>query len=286
MFRSCATDFPLSILIETKSQCQGKCVFCPYEKLRAKKPVEMLNTAILTKVLQEISNYPVRRLSLFGNNEPLLDNRIVELVKLAHLFNPNCEITLSTNGILLGKNIAEALYDAGLSVLYVSVPTIKEYEYHFLMGARVSWVKKSLTEISLSRARSMIRIAVPETYAFDREEIKRFCEELGFQFSSWKLEYKMSWNLPYGYLKKDVRYNCQPCDRPMDQMCILANGNVVICCRDWNEQGIVGNVKQDSLYEIWHSDRMKKIQDDIAKQSYRNPVCIDCTENPNIEGLF
>ena len=73
-----------------------------------------------------------------------------------------------------------------------------------------------------------------------------------------------------------------PCDRPLDQMVISSNGDAIICCRDWKGQNVVGNVYENSLYEIWHGEKMLEIQSHIALQQYDSiNCCRDCTMNKN-----
>ena len=99
----------------------------------------------------------------------------------------------------------------------------------------------------------------------------------------WGLEYKESWNI-FDVFNEITDFNLEvgPCDRPLDQMVINSDGNVVICCRDWNQQNVIGNVYENSLEEIWHSEKMKIIQDYISKQLYDNiECCKDCSLNKN-----
>ena len=121
-----ALDFPKSILIETFNVCQGECKFCPYKEIRATEEPIYLNFERYKELIDEISKHNVQRLTLFNNNEPLIDKRIFDFIKYARDKLDKMEITLSTNGILLTKELLYKLKEAGLTYLYVSIPSVND----------------------------------------------------------------------------------------------------------------------------------------------------------------
>lgn len=274
-----ALDFPKSILIETFNLCQGECKFCPYKEIRATEEPIYLDFERYKNLIQEISKHDVKRLTLFNNNEPLIDKRICDFVKYAHDNLNNMEITLSTNGILLTKDILFKLKEAGLTYLYVSIPSVKDTYYTELMGHSIKNLLNLLSDIKDKEIIKMIRIAVPKTKYYDHESMK---EQLGkYVICVWDLEYKENWGIQkkFSSIIDHLEYT-GPCDRPLDQMVISSNGNVIICCRDWNYENVVGNVYEDTLYNIWHSEKMKNIQRLIIEQNYNDIICCkDCNMN-------
>jgi len=145
-------------------------------------------------------------------------------------------------------------------------------------------VLKAIEETDKKIREEMIRIAVPKTYAFKEAEFVEYFNRLGIRVCSWNLEYRKSWDcFDFEKLSKGVEVQkFKPCDRPMDQAVILSNGNMVICCRDWEEKTVVGNVYNSSIQEVWQGDKMKEIQSKIASQDYCSIcVCSDCSEGAN-----
>ena len=80
--------------------CQGSCKFCPYQTLRSGEEPNYLDYDVYKCMISEISKYNVERLTLFNNNEPLIDKRIYDFIKYARENLGDIEITLSSNGIL------------------------------------------------------------------------------------------------------------------------------------------------------------------------------------------
>lgn len=264
-----ALIFPKSILIETSSMCQGNCKFCPYTKLRRKKDKVELSNQKFAQIIEELTHYEIERVSLFNNNEPLLDDRIYDFISLTHKLLSKVEITLSTNGVLLSEAVLKKLSKSGLTTLYVSVPCVDRDNYKKIMGIYPDKIFNLLDSLKNPKIINMIKVAVPRTKYKDLKQ--RFKV---FPICEWELEYKKDWNIDKSFFSvaEDVIYT-GPCDRPMDQMVISANGKVLICCRDWNEDDVVGNVYDDSLYNIWHNKKMKEIQEKISNQEYNEIKC-------------
>ena len=282
MKRMKALEFPKSVLIETCSLCNGECKFCPYKKYRGDNSIEILPMDIIKNLLDELKVHKIERLTLFANNEPLVDSRIVNIIRKSREILRNVEITLSTNGRLLTKDLAINLYKAGLSVLYVSIPTLDLKIYKELMGYDLDFVLNNIRDILSTDAKNMIRIAVPQTYGFSDKDFRVFNEQYGVKYSSWPIEYKKSWGI-FDFEEMSGGNNLcsrvKACDRPLDQAVILADGSMVLCCRDWNREAIIGNVKESSIEQLWKSSKMMEYQKKIIENNYKEiKLCSDCSE--------
>ena len=226
--RKIALDFPKSILIETLNLCQGECKFCPYKIIRSKEKPIYLDFERYKEMIQEISKYGIKRLTLFNNNEPLIDFRIFDFIRYASEQLNRVEITLSTNGRLLSKEVLIKLKDAKLTYLYISIPTVNEEHYHEIMGSSVKPIISKLLEIKDKDLLKMIRIAVPKTKYYDYNEIKNVLSR--YLLCVWDIEYRDSWNMDetFASITNQLVYT-GPCDRPLDQMVVSSNGDVIIC---------------------------------------------------------
>lgn len=274
--RTVALDFPKSILIETCNLCQGTCKFCPYPELRKNEKKIFLSDQIIMSLFNELKEHNVSRITLFNNNEPLLDKRIYKFIMLAHSLMPNVEITLSSNGRLITKETLQKLYKCGLTTLYISIPCVESENYKNIMGIYPDKLFDILNDVSEEHLIKMIRIAVPITKYLDEKQIKNKLKN--FKVCMWNLEYKKSWGIDEKFFDIAVDKSfAGECDRPMDQAVISSNGNVLICCRDWQEQNVLGNVYKNTLSEIWKGEKMQNIQNLICNKQYGLiKCCADC----------
>lgn len=282
MIRTIALDFPKTILIETTSLCQGECKFCPYAEVRKSNKVDLLTEEKYMDLLNEIKGHEITRLTLFNNNEPLLDKRIFKFIKIAHEMFPEVEIGISSNGRVVTREVLDKLKESGLTTLYMSIPCVDRENYKTVMGIYPDTIFETLENVDDEELFKMIRIAVPTTVYVDLEDIRE--KFSNYRVCYWNLEYKDSWGIKDKFMSVAPKDGfAGPCDRPMDQAVISANGDVIICCRDWQGQNVVGNVYENTLYEIWHGEKMQEIQNHIANGEYDMVECCkDCAMNMKV----
>jgi len=64
--------------------------------------------------------------------------------------------------------------------------------------------------------------------------------------------------------------------RLMEQAYILYNGDVLLCCVDWERSTVLGNLKEKSLAEIWNSEAYMRIRRDYFNNRTNNILCGKC----------
>jgi hypothetical protein len=68
------------------------------------------------------------------------------------------------------------------------------------------------------------------------------------------------------------------CILPFSQLCIWADGNAVLCCDDWNEEVVVGDLNTQTLDEIWQGPKMAHARRrHIARAGHDISLCAKCT---------
>lgn len=74
-----------------------------------------------------------------------------------------------------------------------------------------------------------------------------------------------------------------PCLRPSRQFVINWKGNVLLCCNDYYEEYVMGNVRSDLIKTIWNSKKLRKYQRILSKEGGRNsiPLCQGCNTKGN-----
>ncbi|MCR4395057.1 MAG: SPASM domain-containing protein, partial [Dehalococcoidales bacterium] len=91
--------------------------------------------------------YPVPSVFIGGFGEPLMHPGIVDMVEKLHALNARVEII--TNGTLLTKEMSEALIQAGISTLWVSIDGARPESYADIrLGAELDNVIRNITYFS------------------------------------------------------------------------------------------------------------------------------------------
>lgn len=274
--RKVALDFPKSICLETCNLCNGSCVFCPYPNLKTEKI--LMPDTVVYRLIDEISEHSeVERFSLFNNNEPMLDKRIRRFVEYAKKMLPNVRQTFSSNGRILNAKIVEEMIDAGVDRFFISIPSLDIKGYNKLTNFDLEQIMDTINAIN-EEYYPFIRIAAPKTIYYNEEQFRQTFTARGIKVIPWGLEVKTSWTQSNSMCEiGEIDYGCG-CDRPLDQAIISANGDVLICCRDWYHENVVGNINNNTLSDVWRSEKAKEIQELIINEKYDEITCCkDCS---------
>lgn len=102
------------IQIQTQTGCNLKCPMCPNSYM--KQPEKSMTLDLFNKIIDELAeiNYD-GRVSLYLMNEPFLDTRLQELVRITRERLPNARINISTNGVLIDEIDLPGLSDCAVS---------------------------------------------------------------------------------------------------------------------------------------------------------------------------
>lgn len=152
--------------ISVTDRCNFRCTYCMPREIFGPDHTFLPRASLLTfdeifKVARVSVASGVKKIRLTGG-EPLLRKDIENLIaKLATLKTPNNEpidLTLTTNGTLLGKK-AQALKQAGLGRVTVSLDALDEAVFKQMSDSRVS-VKTVLASIDKAAAAGLAPVKV------------------------------------------------------------------------------------------------------------------------------
>lgn len=120
-------DLFRAIIVETIGACDNACYFCRYGQKRwisKQRPIDKLTLESISKIIENLRRLDyVGRVSFHGISEPLLEERLPVILRMAKLALPNAHHTLITNGNQLTQDVSNLLFDSGLDHLTVSAYT-------------------------------------------------------------------------------------------------------------------------------------------------------------------
>jgi len=211
-----------SIAIETMSLCNRKCPNCPVGYFPREKTV--LPEKLFHKMIDDLSemNYS-GTISLNNFNEPLLDKRIFDFVKNARKKCPKAFIEFSSNGDFLELDSLKKLAKCGIDLVFATRYSGKIEKKYMELYDSLDFSEKT-----------RILIRAKKTFHTNR-----------------------AGGIPSMRIKKPLEKTCY---LPFYQLVISSEGKAIICCSDYFGEEVVGNVKKQSLKEIWHSEKFEKIR--------------------------
>lgn len=130
--------------VSVTDRCNFRCTYCmPEEGICCTEHDEILRFEEILKVIRSMAKLGVKKIKLTGG-EPLVRKNLVELVKGIHEIDGIEEITLTTNGLLLGESL-EKLIEAGITSINVSLDTLDKERFRKI--TRVDGLEKVLEVI-------------------------------------------------------------------------------------------------------------------------------------------
>ena len=122
-------------------------------------------------------------------------------------------------------------------------------------------------------SRSKLRVHVACCSTTDKEATMQSLEKVVDAFSFGKLH---NWG-GQSAVKRRIR---KPCSRVWRTFTILANGDVALCCLDYDGHQILGHVDpQHSIADVWQDQPYRNVRQAHreARQS-QIPLCANCTK--------
>lgn len=109
--------------IEVHAKCNRVCSFCPNVIVDRRKNNDLTEKAVLDRLFDELGSIDYRRqIKIARYSEPLANlSYLYERIASARAKVPNAQLAIVTNTDYLKPNVLEALRDAGLNRIYMSI---------------------------------------------------------------------------------------------------------------------------------------------------------------------
>lgn len=280
---------PPRVQIQTLAGCNGRCVFCPNEATidegleLGRMPVDMFQN-----IIDQLAETGPRRVSLYLQNEPMADKRLPELTEYVSRKIPETTTLVTTNGTYLTEDRAEALIDSGLKRLKVSLQSLDPENNKKLMGYSSEKVIENVINtaklIKRKRAKTFdfrVSMLVTSINGEEIDQARKFWRKHGVRLVTSALENRGGNIKDAGMLNAGEMKSMGNCIRPSREMCILYNGDVVLCCVDWFRTVVGGNVVKTSVKEVWNGMTFGRIREGLAEGNREKlpDICVNCTES-------
>lgn len=258
------SDFPLHLDIELTNSCNLKCPMCYRRSMRDKEG--LMDFALFKKVVDEGQRYGLPSINLSWRGEPLLHPDFFTLVKYAKR-RDIIDIRINTNGTLLDDNGLDRLIESRIDRVIFSIDGATKDTYEKVRaGADFSLVTANIR--NLIQKRNSVKKENPsvELQIIDMRQTRN---EIGDFIRAWKDIVNriiiVVYRNPFGKKKDKFRVEGPytkifPCPQLWQRLVIGWDGKVYKCCGDTAGLVVLGDAKQESLYGLWHSERLNKIR--------------------------
>jgi len=281
-------DAPEHVQIQTVSGCNANCIFCPNKKTELDIPLgRRMDMDLFKSVVDQCVELGVRRYSPYLMNESMLDPQLPERVayitkrKKSWMYSK-----INSHGGLLTERMAKGLLDSGLDRLNFSVQGIDPEVYEKVMGIRFDKVLRNIERlIDLKHQggyKMRIRVVMLDTTEIHDQlpQIRAFWKSRGIRINLNQLENRGHHkNIKSDEIAVHKLENYDWCNRMFEQIYVLYDGRLVMCCADWEQTGIMGNLSNNRLTDIWHGPQYADYRRRFLEGNVKGLICDGCTKD-------
>ncbi len=272
--------FPISLNIESTNLCNLQCFFCPREE--SSKGIGSMDYDLFCKIIDECAaKGPLKLINLHKDGEPLVHPRIYDMVRYIADSGAAEEFGFTSNGILLDEKREEKLIAAGLNKISFSIDATSEDAYERSKGRRKYGVVVENVRRFLKNKPAHVKVAVKficmKENAGEEDEFVNIWQGSGAELI---LNEYHDWS---GSVRDSSLHGILPisenaCESPFYSLAVNWDGTVSVCCVDWDSQGLAGDVREQSLEEIWRGEKLRSMRKlHLEGRACEISACDGCT---------
>jgi radical SAM protein with 4Fe4S-binding SPASM domain len=285
---------PLMVRIDPSNTCNFRCAFCPtgdktlLDKF-GRKPAVM-DWDFFSKITADIARWGgIPKIYLYKDGEPFLNKNLVKMIRRVKESGASGQVWTTTNGSFLSEPLSGELVDSGLDLIRISVYGVSSDDYQKISGIRFDYEKLVRETAFLYRRRKKLHLHVKLLdWGLLPEKKEKFVRDFHEISDSLHVDAMMGWSRSS---LKDFTLGTHPmrspdgleltpkevCPFPFYTLTVNSDGSVSVCCADWSHGTVVGDLRRESISEIWAGQRLAEFRKmHLRKERRRHPVCGDC----------
>ncbi len=273
------------VQLEAHTVCNQSCYFCPVSL--APRAAHSMSMELYEDIARQIAELgePIESVFMIAYNEPTADPRFIEQVATLKRFGlpPS---TLTNGSGLTHRRVDQLIELGGLRFMSINLSTMDRERYAKDRGKdQLPMVMRHLDYAKDKQVAEQMDIVVlgtdDEHHHQDFEEISRYFEGTRFTTKSFVVNDRAGY-LDIGLTGDGGKRRLGGCDymgsRPIQHLHINPHGQCLLCCQDYDEKEVVGDLREHSLAEVLVSPAFAKARRlvyglDAAPERY---ICKGC----------
>ncbi|MBN1878762.1 radical SAM protein [bacterium] len=271
---------PGSLQIEVTNACNFRCLMCPFHgpENTSDRPIGFMEPGRYREVVRDFRDFGGSLVIPQGAGESFLHPEFPELLEFTKR-TLNLSVGFNTNGARVTRDHLRLLIDLGIDEIGFSVDALTPGTFKAITGGDLEPVEQTVKMLvdmrrSMSVRRPLIRVllvAQESNQAEIDDYIRRWLpvvDEIVIQ----------SRRIQAGRVLEKPRIEPRrPCRHLFDTAFVQWDGEMVICCEDWESVSSVGNVFESGFRSLWRSRIMKTYRSAQRRGDYSPPaICRDC----------
>ena len=263
-------DRPEKLAFEITSICDSKCIHCPRHEMD--RPMRPMEFELFKKMIDQAVDLEIPELCPNGYGEIMTLRNMDQYFSYISSKGFPFRITINTNAFRMTDEKIETLIRHKVSLLNICIDgaTAETFE-NIRIGLKLQQIEDNVLRLMKMREERnldfpKVRIGfvkIPQ----NEKEIPSFIEKwtgkvdfVGTDGFSNRLGGVKGPLAELGTSSTEsIAASQRPstCVLPFKELNIWADGKAVLCCNDWNEEAVVGDLNIQSITEIWHGAPLK-----------------------------
>jgi len=242
---------------------------------------EFMSMSLFRKIVDECGARGAKKILPFLHGESLLVPGVEDYFRYIRKAAPRTHLNLTTNGAKLTAELSELfLQEDLLDSIIVSIDggdkkTFEDIrlglDYDQVHGNVLHFIRRR-NELGKSKPTVSIAMVTVEENKATRDQLRMVWQEAD------EVRFSVYFNWA-GKLENTGRtpHKVNFCERLYHYITILADGRVAMCCFDSEADYPVGDVTQDTIYEVWHSESFQQKRKWLYDRDFdRLELCAGC----------
>ncbi len=254
-----------SATVELTNRCNLACSICPVNNGQMKRKKEDLSWELFLKILSE--NPKLKRINLNNWGESMLHPNFLSMLNTLNITMHECRVVFCTNATLL-TDINISRLRGKVNEIQFSVDGLKDSYERIRKGGRYDEVVRDIGAFCAedTMAKTVVKMTVCPANEADVDEFRVF------------------WNKKVDEVKIQPMVQYEEFDRThacpelfTDHCIVLSNGTVVPCCVDYDGELGIGDVRENTLAEIWNGEKVEELRAAHINKQFP-ALCRKCKE--------
>lgn len=287
---------PEIFAIESTNFCNIKCVMCPRgEPDIMRRPLGHMSNEVLQRVIDQAEYFAAPAwLHWFG--EPLMNPMLFEQIEIAKQKIHN--LGISTNATLLNEANQQRILESNLDSIIIAIDGDSKSVYERVrksarftfdeVCANTEGFLARRNAAGLHRPRVTLSIIVMDETAGDLQNFKRHWEQHGADeilfkpFVNWGGQKSETFdNLEIVSQRAKLSSpRAHPCKFMWESLLVTWDGRVVPCCYDFDAKLVLGDLKTQTMDEIWNGPAYVELRKAELEGRNRSELCRNCSQAP------
>jgi len=267
---------PWSLQVELTQGCNRRCEYCGIHSLKDEaSSYKFMEVKLAEQIAKEMNEWipKGRRIEFALQGEPTINPCTTEIIRKFRENYPKCQMMLNTNGYRISKEKIINYFNNGLNFLLLDI-------YDRITLDFCEKLESSDFPIQIESFHSGFNV-----YQYHNSKIQRVVFMDNYRKDAWEKTVVRKINNQAGYMpievqkkfgvyvEKPLQKNCSNVHR---ELVIKYDGTVTGCCMDWLRKLIMGKFPEQSLQEIWVSDRFQALRQLLYNKCRKIEPCNRC----------